>query len=331
MLTSNLFRPDRVLGPEGERLGLDNLPPANGSRWTPKRKAQIVAAVAGGLLSVEEACATYSLSLQEFADWRKAIEDEGLGGLRAGQPHKGRGKDEQVDPIADSTEISLSPTVPAPTNRRKHHRSLSIFRVGKFVSPAGEELCRIRNISPAGIAVDLGAPRTVGEHVSVEICEGAHAGGTVVWVQDTTAGVAFDEEVDIGMFLTQCPPVAGQQPRSPRVNLTCRARLTTGTNQYVVNVRNVSQGGFALETDDEHRVGTVVAVSVEGLRTVRGVIAWSRDGAVGIMLDQPLAFEELATWLTRRLGGDPAPSETDTGNVVRLPTARDAGTLATGS
>jgi hypothetical protein len=61
---------------------VDDLPPPNTRRWVIRRKAEVVAAVRGGLLTVEEACARYSLSDEEFDAWRKAIEKHGLPGLR---------------------------------------------------------------------------------------------------------------------------------------------------------------------------------------------------------------------------------------------------------
>jgi hypothetical protein len=45
-----------VIGPTGIPLTLADLPPANTQRWVIRRKAEVVAAVRGGLLSFEEAC-----------------------------------------------------------------------------------------------------------------------------------------------------------------------------------------------------------------------------------------------------------------------------------
>ncbi|MES1158424.1 MAG: DUF1153 domain-containing protein [Terricaulis silvestris] len=71
-----------VMGPDGNPLTIDDLPPPNTTRWVIRRKAEVVAAVRGGLLSVEDACARYSLTMEEFDSWRRAIERHGLPGLR---------------------------------------------------------------------------------------------------------------------------------------------------------------------------------------------------------------------------------------------------------
>lgn len=75
-------RPAQVIGPLGEPLTLDSLPPPSTSRWVVRRKAEVVAAVNGGLLSVDEACQRYTLSLEEFASWQRAVDRSGMPGLR---------------------------------------------------------------------------------------------------------------------------------------------------------------------------------------------------------------------------------------------------------
>ena len=71
------------IGPDGRRLTRADLPPRDTKRWVIRRKAEVVAAVRGGLLSLDEACAYYNLSIEEFLSWQQAIEKHGIRGLRA--------------------------------------------------------------------------------------------------------------------------------------------------------------------------------------------------------------------------------------------------------
>jgi hypothetical protein len=76
-------RPMMVVGPLGEPLTLDTLPPIDRPiYWVSRRKAQVVAAVKGGLLTIEEACARYGISLEEYAGWAHAAARSGVRGLR---------------------------------------------------------------------------------------------------------------------------------------------------------------------------------------------------------------------------------------------------------
>lgn len=71
-----------VIGPTGAPLTLADLPPADTQRWVIRRKAEVVAAVRGGLLSLDEACDRYQLTNEEFLAWQQSIERHGMAGLR---------------------------------------------------------------------------------------------------------------------------------------------------------------------------------------------------------------------------------------------------------
>ena len=59
-----------------------NLPASETRRWVISRKAVVVAAVSGGLISIEEACRRYHLTLDEFLIWQRQYHHYGVPGLR---------------------------------------------------------------------------------------------------------------------------------------------------------------------------------------------------------------------------------------------------------
>jgi uncharacterized protein DUF1153 len=61
---------------------LSELPPPNTQRWVIRRKAVVVAAVRSGVLTLEEACERYKLSIEEFLSWQRLIDSHGMAGLR---------------------------------------------------------------------------------------------------------------------------------------------------------------------------------------------------------------------------------------------------------
>jgi len=63
-----------VIGPNGDILTRDDLPAPNTKRWVIRRKAEVVVAVRGGLLTLDDACKRYRLTTEEFADWQRAVE-----------------------------------------------------------------------------------------------------------------------------------------------------------------------------------------------------------------------------------------------------------------
>jgi hypothetical protein len=75
-------RVNYVIGPDGGPLTIADLPPAGTGRWVIRRKAEVVAAVRGGLLSLDEACSRYTLTVEEYLSWQRSIGKHGLPGLR---------------------------------------------------------------------------------------------------------------------------------------------------------------------------------------------------------------------------------------------------------
>ena len=71
-----------VIGPDGSPLTVADLPSPTTRRWVIRRKAEVVAAVRGGLLSLEDACSRYTLTVDEFLSWQVSIDQYGLAGLR---------------------------------------------------------------------------------------------------------------------------------------------------------------------------------------------------------------------------------------------------------
>jgi Protein of unknown function (DUF1153) len=59
------------------------LPPVDVKRWTFRRKAAVVTAVADGVLTRGQACLCYKLTEDELLSWEAAFAAHGLPGLRA--------------------------------------------------------------------------------------------------------------------------------------------------------------------------------------------------------------------------------------------------------
>lgn len=75
--------PGVTIGPEGEVLTKENLPPPATTRWVSRRKAEVVAAVKGGLLTPNEACERYQMNSEALETWQRLFDRAGMPGLRA--------------------------------------------------------------------------------------------------------------------------------------------------------------------------------------------------------------------------------------------------------
>ena len=59
-------------------------------RWVAHRKAEVVAAVRGGFVSLDEARKRYALSMEEYLTWEREIDRLGLPGLRVNKTQQRR-------------------------------------------------------------------------------------------------------------------------------------------------------------------------------------------------------------------------------------------------
>ena len=87
-----------VIGPDGSPLTIADLPPSGTRRWVIRRKAEVVAAVRGGLLSLEEACSRYTLTVDEFLSWQY-LHRSARSGRPAHHPHSA------IPPVSQSHQL----------------------------------------------------------------------------------------------------------------------------------------------------------------------------------------------------------------------------------
>ena len=92
-----------VIGPTGEPMTRDDLPPPTLKRWITRRKAEVVTAVRAGLIGLDEACLRYGITTEEFLSWQRLLDDHGLQGLRATRLRDYRG------PVPGDAERGVRP------------------------------------------------------------------------------------------------------------------------------------------------------------------------------------------------------------------------------
>ena len=76
-----------------------DLPPPDTKRWVTRRKAVIIAAVRSGVLTLEETCRRYNISVEEFASWERLVDRHGIPGLRT----------TRIQHYRDSTPVATQP------------------------------------------------------------------------------------------------------------------------------------------------------------------------------------------------------------------------------
>ena len=198
----------------------------------------------------------------------------------------------------EDTIFSFSQQAPLPPERRRDRRHLRILRVGTLNAGTRTELCLIRNISAGGLLAHVYSTVRVGDEVSVSLKSSHLLHGKVVWVKDGNAGIQFDEPIDVEEMLSNPALLEnGWMPRMPRVEVDWLATVRSGARTSWVSLRDISQGGVKLESDEALEVGDQVVLTIDKFRSVRGVVRWWEDGMGGIAFNEIIPFHELMRWL----------------------------------
>lgn len=76
-----------------------DLPSPATVRWTPNKKAIVVRAVRGGLISLQEALDRYGMIEREFLIWEQGLKDDGVGGLKVTHYQRRRKAKKASEPV----------------------------------------------------------------------------------------------------------------------------------------------------------------------------------------------------------------------------------------
>jgi len=185
------------------------------------------------------------------------------------------------------------------SNRRTDQRHMSVFRVGKLVTSAGQELCLIRNISSGGLMAHIYSAHQQNERVEIELKAGRSVSGTIVWVRDKKIGVQFDEKIDVADILAPQPGDgdSGRVARAPRLDLKRRGRIRIGAHYQLIELHDISQGGAKVSPAGDAQIDDEVIVLFDGLPPLTGIVRWRHDDVAGITFKTSIPFEQLAAWV----------------------------------
>lgn len=198
------------------------------------------------------------------------------------------------------TIFSFSDGLPQPPDRRTGPRYTTLLRVGVLETDAGKELCLIRNISAGGLMAHVYSSIREGSRAVVELKSGHQVCGKVMWAQEATVGIQFDEPIDVAEILTACADGTGsRRPRMPRIEIECFASVRLGARTYRARTIDISQGGVKLQVDAELPPGEVV-VTMTGLGPLHGLVRWCDGAVAGIAFNQVMPLGELINWLKER-------------------------------
>ncbi|OAN57281.1 PilZ domain-containing protein [Sphingomonas sp. TDK1] len=184
-------------------------------------------------------------------------------------------------------------------------RTVTTLMVGKLIcAGAGEQLCRVRNISATGMMLESPFPLREADTIVVELRGGPVLEGTIMWVSGGRAGVQFTAPIDVEEVLAAAKgssPAARLRravPRAPRFAIGCTARLVCNGVSHVAVVENISQSGARIHLASRPELDRVVTLVIPGLTPHSCTIRWNDGESAGLAFIEMIPYAELAAWLT---------------------------------
>jgi len=204
----------------------------------------------------------------------------------------------------EMTLLSLSSMVPKRPERRDDGREHSLLRIACLLFEDRRELCLIRNISAGGALVRTYSRVPAGRAVALELKQGESVSGVVRWSEGNMIGIMFNHLVDVVALLEDSS--AWPRPRQPRVEIERVAWMQQGSQTFIGQALDLSQGGVKLRLKSAPSHDLDVVVTLRGLPPLKAVARWSFGDIHGLEFKEPLPLKTLVQWVRTQQAADNA-------------------------
>jgi hypothetical protein len=178
------------------------------------------------------------------------------------------------------------------TEKRSQARFTVLIRTAKIVSPSGEYLCVIRDVSQQGLKARVFHALPQAEPLSIELATGECEPIVQVWQNGDLAGFRFSEPVELPRLLANAP--AGRKKRSVRLRFAMPVVIISGGQRHAAGFRDISQHGASLECAAHLAMGERIRLESTGLPPLDARVRWRRTPYYGVIFEQTFRFDELA-------------------------------------
>ena len=177
--------------------------------------------------------------------------------------------------------------------RRGHSRILTVYRVAHLELDSDSGLCRVQNISDAGMMLVTSLEVSKNDTVMIALSDKVVLPGEVTWTDGARVGIRFLEEIDVAAVLKSLATASPGEQRPPRLPTDTIAVAVTSDETTAVRVLDISQQGMKLGHDNWLNEGMQVTLSLPNGLTRRCVVRWANENVAGVQLLEPIGFQEL--------------------------------------
>ncbi|MFB0612043.1 PilZ domain-containing protein [Aurantiacibacter poecillastricola] len=175
---------------------------------------------------------------------------------------------------------------------RSAPRCTLLIRAAKLITPSGEFLCVIRDVSTNGINVRIFHALPPETRMTIELQNGDRHEVEFVWQKDDRAGFRFEHEADISRIV-ESPSRFSK--RSIRLNISAAATVSALNGQSALaEITDLSQQGAKIVCAGRFAIDERVRISAPGLPETNAKVRWRKELQYGLIFEDTYQYGELA-------------------------------------
>lgn len=180
--------------------------------------------------------------------------------------------------------------------QRRARRYSLLIRPAKLLSPQGEFVCVMRDVSSSGASAKLFHRLPTGNRFVLELQSGQCYEMERVWERELEAGFTFSSNVDVAQVVSE---IGAFPKRGLRLALSFPVTLTSGVRRGRALVENISQQGARIECDELLALDQSLRLESHGLRETRAKVRWRRGEHYGVVFDDTFSLRDFALLAVR--------------------------------
>ena len=176
--------------------------------------------------------------------------------------------------------------------RRATPRFTLLIQTAKLISQQGDFLCIVRDASQEGVRVRHFGYLPKDKFIEFELANGSGFPVELVWQDEEYAGLKFPREVDLAEIVKTAS--TSLPKRQLRLRTELEGTLSFADLRLPVTIRNLSQQGACIATDEKLAIQQLVKIETEDLEPVFAKVRWRKGNVCGLVFLETLSLGKLA-------------------------------------
>ncbi|HSG35560.1 MAG TPA: PilZ domain-containing protein [Sphingomonadaceae bacterium] len=177
-------------------------------------------------------------------------------------------------------------------DRRASPRFTLLIQTAKLISHHGEFLCIVRDASEEGVRVRHFGFLPPDEYIEFQLANGEKFTVQLVWQNEEYAGLKFNNDVRLDRIVKLSN---GNLPkRQLRLETQLQGSLRFSDINCDVTIRNLSQQGACIESEEVLAVHQLVRIEAEDLEPIFAKVRWRKANIYGLVFEETLGLARLA-------------------------------------